>query len=821
MDEDIFGWLHLSDIHFGHGNRDYSANQRAVLKALRQHLQTDVRPQVDLDAIFVTGDIAFSGKAEQYTAARELLLDFSKLLDIPPNRIFLVPGNHDVDRAIDDTDQDIGLLLTALRSGQRKLSDRVAHEANKERLRSRMAAYFDFAKAFAPVEPLPGQPFSWKKELVVGDVGDVLVRLFGLNTALLCADDADRGKLQVGMTWAEELVGTLRSNTQHINIILTHHPFLDGWLQDGADADGWAMKYAQIHLMGHVHEADSRATIPGYGTSLIRVVSGAGHADPKDPPQHSYSYAKIVRASDKNLRLHLFPYKWSNTQRAFVLDADRCNNSGYASYPLMPKTYHSIPPPRHRTNTSRRVLTYTMGNNEGTSPEAQMTPTPTAISTPVPDERLSTEQTPQPPAPLQTPQVPDMAASTPITPTPGSTATSAPTSSKPAPPQDDPRTIPAGKATTTSRPSRPGDLGDLRRKVPQKSTALPSTEGRRTDPPEGRTSGSVAAKDATPDAHERSPRSLRLIMIGVAMTAVAAVLLVVVVKNQPTPRLEPAPSKTVPAPPPPTETLTSTVSQPDPTYGASVTQPPQPKVSSCPPGMKHIPGGQISQKRPGPTPWSPDMRGVHVDAFCIDEAEVTVGEYVDCKDRRNCAEPVAQSLVQNWESGLTSACNWDRRGDSTMLSHPINCVNWSQAKEFCRSMRAGGRLPSMAEWEIATQPREAAGWQMYPWSAPDIGNRPCWSGHGTERVAKLLTTCQVRTQLEDRSEWDIFDLGGNVMEWTETTSRLNDGRYIVKGGSWRSNKIDMLPKVPVHESMPENPDRAHDYVGFRCAASPR
>lgn len=62
-EEVLLSWLHVSDIHFGHGDLGHGWDQKLVLDTLRrdveQLLAAERVPSPEI--VLVTGDIAFSG----------------------------------------------------------------------------------------------------------------------------------------------------------------------------------------------------------------------------------------------------------------------------------------------------------------------------------------------------------------------------------------------------------------------------------------------------------------------------------------------------------------------------------------------------------------------------------------------------------------------------------------------------------------------------------------------------------------------------------------------------------------------------------------
>ena len=87
-------WLHLSDFHTG---KDKYA-QIKLFQKIHAHMKQMKEEAVIPDMIFITGDVANQGLKEQYDAfIEEFLLPLVDIYD-PLPAIYIVPGNHDVDR---------------------------------------------------------------------------------------------------------------------------------------------------------------------------------------------------------------------------------------------------------------------------------------------------------------------------------------------------------------------------------------------------------------------------------------------------------------------------------------------------------------------------------------------------------------------------------------------------------------------------------------------------------------------------------------------------------------------------------------------------
>jgi hypothetical protein len=337
--ETLFRWIHLSDIHVGHGDKSHGWDQELVMDVLRKDIAAQVQKEhAPIDAILVTGDIAFSGagrSADEYDRARKWFDDVAVAANVDRRRIFVVPGNHDVNRGA-DKDRNTKRLLDDLRSGRDNIDNALHNGGDRALLEGRMKAYLAFAADFAPACKASGTAAQlyWVDRLFPTDTL-LKVRLVGMNTALLAADNDDKGKLQLGK---EQLRGALMDpaiDERELVIVLSHHPFVDGWLADQREIDSWVRKYTHVHLSGHVHEADTEAARKGWGDVFVRVVAGTVHGDQGAPAGHGYSFGGVVCDDEGKTKIRISPRRWAPKRAEFILDVENVpDGERYAEHEL-------------------------------------------------------------------------------------------------------------------------------------------------------------------------------------------------------------------------------------------------------------------------------------------------------------------------------------------------------------------------------------------------------------------------------------------------------------------------------------------------------
>ncbi len=155
--------------------------------------------------------------------------------------------------------------------------------------------------------------------------------------------------------------------------------------------------------------------------------------------------------------------------------------------------------------------------------------------------------------------------------------------------------------------------------------------------------------------------------------------------------------------------------------------------------------------------------------------------------------------------------------------HPLAFMTWDDAVAFCRWLaRESGykvRLPTEAEWEKAA--RSADG-RLYPW-----GNEPPDETRCNYAWDPDVPTTPVGQYLAGASPYGVFDMIGNVYEWTHSAYmpypyRADDGREgrrpamrVVRGGSVHCSYARYARCAYRGMTIPNDLDA---YIGFRVVA---
>ncbi|MFO0756068.1 MAG: tetratricopeptide repeat protein [Byssovorax sp.] len=312
----LFSWIHLADLQFAAaaGPRD------RLLGRLRDDL-AEHRELRAPDLLVVTGDVAATGAPAEYARAGTWLREAGSAVGLGPARIFVIPGNHDVDRT-PEKGKAYGNLRQELVQGTKSLDAALAKENERNLLVRKLQSYLDFAAGFAPAcltATGSAAMLDWSHR--VQGKGGMAVRLVGLDSVLLSAGDADRGVLRLGSTQLERALASIIRG--EMVMVLSHHPVEGGWLADEAEVKGWLGRHAQLFLSSQIHDDGAEEARKGKGAGPIWVTSGATAQGKgtRGARRFAYSFGAVVRGDDGALRVRIWPRSWAADRRTFGISA--------------------------------------------------------------------------------------------------------------------------------------------------------------------------------------------------------------------------------------------------------------------------------------------------------------------------------------------------------------------------------------------------------------------------------------------------------------------------------------------------------------------
>ena len=226
-------------------------------------------------------------------------------------------------------------------------------------------------------------------------------------------------------------------------------------------------------------------------------------------------------------------------------------------------------------------------------------------------------------------------------------------------------------------------------------------------------------------------------------------------------------------------------------------------IKDCPdcPEMVVIPAGSFEMGSNDDVDSRPVHR-VNIAGFLLGKIEVTQGQW--------------KAVMGNNPSSFNQC------GDDC----PVERVSWNDAQDFARrlSQKTGKqyRLPSEAEWEYAARAGSNTKWSF--------GDNVSQLGE----YAWFLSNSQSKTHpvaQKKPNAFGLYDMHGNVWEWTQDCGNANYfgapangsawesgdcGSRVLRGGPWSGFPSELRSA----DRNRNSPDPRGNYIGFRLARSP-
>ena len=258
--------IHLSDVHFKASNAgqpdDPNGGLRSDLLEDIRHMRSTIgRPA---DCMLISGDIAFAGLEAEYNFAyRWLEKDLCPAAGCAIENVFVIPGNHDVDRhaaqapaqkgargdlrrrTADEVDDELRLYLRDKLSAQVLFDPIENYNRFAAKFLCALGPYAATADATGTSGVVEGssRPFA-TRDLRLND-GSVL-RLWGFNSVLVSDAANSEGQMLLDPAAAQ-----IPAEVGVTHLVMCHHPF--NWLKNRTGFQDRIEHVAKLQLFGHEH----------------------------------------------------------------------------------------------------------------------------------------------------------------------------------------------------------------------------------------------------------------------------------------------------------------------------------------------------------------------------------------------------------------------------------------------------------------------------------------------------------------------------------------------------------------------------------------
>ena len=338
-------WLHISDLHY----RDtQSYHIEVVEKALIRDLKRMITKGLLPDFVVFTGDLAFSGQADQYNWVEgflDRLLSTCQITD--RSRLFIVPGNHDIDRSRIDSITASGALKTL--TSAEAVSEFLGPKGSGSRsaVFAKFGPYWEFFnRYFKDIARADHNDYFWTRRV---RLGQHVIGLLGLNSAWMSGFNrmqtlklSTRGVLIVGERQVWEALRKIDDEGgADLVVALLHHP-LDN-LTDAFDkqiVQSMLRRHCDFILHGHLHHPDVLSVSALDGETYL-IPAGACYDSPSLPTGYNFVQLNLTTIEthgvkeSKAVEGRAVLRRYSKRQEEWVPDIDATGEASVGEWPIV------------------------------------------------------------------------------------------------------------------------------------------------------------------------------------------------------------------------------------------------------------------------------------------------------------------------------------------------------------------------------------------------------------------------------------------------------------------------------------------------------
>jgi len=330
-ENDIY-WLHLSDFHI---EPDERHNTSPIFKALKNDIEKLMEEYSisSFDFIIVTGDLGYSGENNDYKEVESLLDSILGYTNTPRKNLFIVPGNHDVNRKIVENQKD------QIKTDWKSVTDANNFmKGDKTILRgffNKFKGYSKFIENYFEGTRAFNHESNFSTHLL--PIKGKKVALIGLNSCLISGKDLEEGTL---MITENQLNLALERFTQegHFNCDLEHIPIRICFFHHPLDCisrierkitDIIIYRNFNFLLNGHIHDSAYDVNTKGGRHKLINIIAGSTFIRGEPPKEEKQCY-NIIKINSETLKGYGYFRKLDKGAADWGIDTSVGNEFGIA-----------------------------------------------------------------------------------------------------------------------------------------------------------------------------------------------------------------------------------------------------------------------------------------------------------------------------------------------------------------------------------------------------------------------------------------------------------------------------------------------------------
>ena len=302
-------WLHVSDFHLSEkGPYDQEVILRSLVSSVRYFRENENRAP---DLIFATGDIASNGNAKEYDVATKFFDDLCDAAGLNRDRLFIIPGNHDVDRKM-------GKWSHRNLDNAEDANEYFDPEATFPQLRDKFQAFSSwYNDYFKTIRTFPTNTTCSPVEIVM--INGLRIAVLPLNSALFCIGDQDLEKLFIGCRCLD--AARMQLSGADLAIALIHHPLY--WLNsiEQSNIEAKLEESVDLLLQGHYHQTSTKSIVAENG-GYLKLAAGAAYQKEKWPKAAMY-------ATFDGSGVTIFPIRYECSPERWTLDASLFPSPAY------------------------------------------------------------------------------------------------------------------------------------------------------------------------------------------------------------------------------------------------------------------------------------------------------------------------------------------------------------------------------------------------------------------------------------------------------------------------------------------------------------